>query len=114
MTGLESLHQMTSEGRWELRVDLGDWDGSTAFATYSDFLIADETDGYRLRYGNFTGGTAGKPSFLRRNLESLRKNMDSLCDKEDFFFESKKKPPKKPLCDFVLLFPFISCFIVPS
>ena len=85
---------MTSEGLWELRVDLGDWDGSSAFATYSGFRIASEADGYRLHFDNFTGGTAGKPSLvrwnlesacqtveslLRQNIESARQNADSLC-----------------------------------
>ena len=59
---------MTSQGRWELRVDLGDWHGITTFATYSGFRIAAESDGYRLHVDKFTGGAAGKsPLSERRN-----------------------------------------------
>ena len=65
-TGLETVHQMTSEGRWELRVDLGDYLGDTAFATYSGFSLAAESDFYRLHFDKFTGGTAGKPSGLNQ------------------------------------------------
>ena len=58
-TGLNYLHQMTSVGMWELRVDLGLWNGNTAHATYSDFKVGPESDGYRLHLGQFTGGNAG-------------------------------------------------------
>ena len=58
-TGLNYLHQTTSVGMWELRVDLGLWNGNTAHATYSDFKVGPESDGYRLHLGHFTGGNAG-------------------------------------------------------
>ena len=58
-TGLEKLYQKTSKNRWELRVDLSLWNGSSAFATYSGFKVASESDGYRLHLDSFTGGDAG-------------------------------------------------------
>lgn len=55
--GLEYLHQLTSSGRWELKVDLMDKSGKTAYAQYSDFKIG-EGPGYQLNIGAYNG-TAG-------------------------------------------------------
>ena len=60
------MHHMTSEGRWELRVDLRNDRGHTAFATYSGFSLAAESDFYRLHFDKFTGGNAGEPSGLNQ------------------------------------------------
>ena len=55
--GLNYLWQMTSAHgrRFELRIDLEDYNGSTKYAIYQDFSISDEDDGYRLRASNYTG-----------------------------------------------------------
>ena len=55
--GLNYLWQLTSaQGRrFELRIDLEDFDGYTAHASYKDFSISSEGDGYRLRASNYTG-----------------------------------------------------------
>ena len=55
--GLHHLWQLTSaQGRrFELRIDLEDFDGNTAHASYKDFSISSEEDGYRLRASNYTG-----------------------------------------------------------
>nr|KAG5711592.1 hypothetical protein BaRGS_016774 [Batillaria attramentaria] len=45
--GLETLHSLTSSGNWTLRIDLGDWEGNTAYATYTGFYITNNTDNYR-------------------------------------------------------------------
>lgn len=44
----------------ELRVDMEDWEGGKATAKYSNFSIDSENSGYQLRFGGFTGGTAGE------------------------------------------------------
>ena len=54
--GLHHLWQLTSEGRrFELRIDLEDFDGNTAHASYKDFSISSEWDGYRLTASDYTG-----------------------------------------------------------
>ncbi|XP_043247315.1 techylectin-5A-like [Amphibalanus amphitrite] len=57
--GLEHVYQLTSSGRqFELRIDLEAFDGNRSYATYQQFRISSEVDGYRLSYTNYSG-TAG-------------------------------------------------------
>ena len=62
VTGLEAIHQLTSQGRYDLRVELEDWEGLTATADYDGFALASAADKYRMHVDNFTGGSAGKES----------------------------------------------------
>ena len=57
--GNDNLHRLTAHGNHELRVDLSDFDGSTAYAVYDDFSVADVSDNYMLTVENYSG-TAGK------------------------------------------------------
>ena len=59
-SGLEPLHLMTLPIWYELRVDLEDWEGNTASATYSNFYVRSVNYGYSMYYDNFSGGNAGK------------------------------------------------------
>lgn len=59
LSGLDSLHLMTSARKHELRVDLETFDGNRTFATYSGFTISDRTSAYILHYDHFSGGNAG-------------------------------------------------------
>ena len=53
--GLEKLHRLTTYGVWQLRVDLEDFSGNTAYAEYSNFAIGDESTNYRLSIGGYSG-----------------------------------------------------------
>uniref|UniRef100_A0A8B9EI10 Tenascin n=1 Tax=Anser cygnoides TaxID=8845 RepID=A0A8B9EI10_ANSCY len=55
--GLENLHKITSQGQYELRVDLRDR-GETAYAVYDKFSVGDSKTRYRLRVDGYSG-TAG-------------------------------------------------------
>ncbi|NXG50841.1 TENA protein, partial [Psilopogon haemacephalus] len=55
--GLENLHKITSQGQYELRVDLRDKD-ETAYAVYDRFSVGDAKSRYRLRVDGYSG-TAG-------------------------------------------------------
>ncbi|XP_075691091.1 ficolin-2-like [Rhinoderma darwinii] len=57
--GNEHLHRLTATGSYQLRFDLEDFEGNRTYATYNNFKIEGESDQYMLRYGLFTGGTAG-------------------------------------------------------
>ncbi|XP_038644573.1 tenascin-R-like, partial [Scyliorhinus canicula] len=52
--GLQYLHQMTSQQRYELRVDLRNGNES-AYATYDNFVVESPTKRYRLTVGGYTG-----------------------------------------------------------
>jgi len=47
-TGLENLHKISSQGQYELRVDLRDR-GETAYAVYDKFSVGDAKTRFRLR-----------------------------------------------------------------
>ena len=56
--GLSKIHRLTKEGSNTLRVDLGDFEGNTAYASYSTFSISDGSTEYILTVGGYSG-TAG-------------------------------------------------------
>ncbi|XP_062903996.1 tenascin-X-like isoform X2 [Mobula hypostoma] len=55
--GLENLHQLTSQERFELRVDLRAG-GESVYATYDNFVVGDAAVKYQLGLGKYAG-TAG-------------------------------------------------------
>ncbi|XP_073903506.1 tenascin-R isoform X3 [Castor canadensis] len=55
--GLDNIHRITSQGRYELRVDMRDGQ-EVAFAYYDKFSVEDSRSLYKLRIGSYNG-TAG-------------------------------------------------------
>ena len=53
--GLDKIHRLTVSSSNELRVDLEDIHGATAFAEYSSFSVASENAKYQLSLGSYTG-----------------------------------------------------------
>ncbi|XP_063065703.1 microfibril-associated glycoprotein 4-like [Engraulis encrasicolus] len=56
--GLETMYRLTWPSKYELRVDMEDWQGGSVFAQYTSFSVESEDDGYRLRLGNYVDGGA--------------------------------------------------------
>ena len=56
--GLSKIRRLTKKGSNTLRVDLGDFEGNTAYANYSTFSISDGSTEYILTVGGYSG-TAG-------------------------------------------------------
>ena len=56
--GNDNLHRLTASGNVTLRVDLEDFDGNIKYAEYTSFKVANQSDNYRLLYGEYSG-TAG-------------------------------------------------------
>ncbi|XP_030635465.1 microfibril-associated glycoprotein 4 [Chanos chanos] len=57
--GLENIYQLTRRKKYELRVDMEDFEGGMVHAQYSSFSIDSETEGYRLHVSGYTDGGAG-------------------------------------------------------
>ncbi|XP_029580545.1 microfibril-associated glycoprotein 4 [Salmo trutta] len=57
--GLENIHLLTKRRKYELRVDMEDFEGNSVFAMYSSFYLDSEADGYKLHVTGFTNGGAG-------------------------------------------------------
>uniref|UniRef100_A0A3B3D2F4 Microfibril associated protein 4 n=2 Tax=Oryzias melastigma TaxID=30732 RepID=A0A3B3D2F4_ORYME len=57
--GLENLFQLCLRKKYELLVDMEDFEGNKAYARYSSFSVGPETEGYKLEVTGFTDGGAG-------------------------------------------------------
>ena len=60
--GNEYLHYLTNNRTYQLRFDLEDWDGNTAYAEYSSFIVNSEADNYRLLLGDYSGNASSGTS----------------------------------------------------
>ncbi|NXK50772.1 TENA protein, partial [Chauna torquata] len=75
--GLENLHKITSQGQYELRVDLRDR-GETAYAVYDKFSIGDVKTRYRLRVDGYSGTAGDSMTYHNgRSFSTFDKDNDS-------------------------------------
>lgn len=65
--GLKHLYNMTQDRKYELRIDLVGFNGTSYYATYRDFQIQD-TDSYSLRAAEYNG-TAGDALSYHSNMK---------------------------------------------
>lgn len=83
------MHLLTLKQKYELRVDLEDFENNTAFAKYADFSISPnavsaEEDGYTLYVSGFEDGGAG--------------TLCQLCGAGDGEGHWAQAPPPRPPC----------------
>ncbi|XP_032056077.1 tenascin isoform X2 [Aythya fuligula] len=75
--GLENLHKITSQGQYELRVDLRDR-GETAYAVYDKFSVGDSKTRYRLRVDGYSGTAGDSMTYHNgRSFSTFDKDNDS-------------------------------------
>ncbi|KAM5146910.1 ficolin-2-like [Mantella aurantiaca] len=67
--GNEKIHKLTIKGKWELRVDLHDFEEVKHFAKYSSFKMLGECEKFKLGLGSFVGGTAGDSLSQHHNMK---------------------------------------------
>ncbi|KAM3864695.1 fibrinogen-like protein 1 [Diretmus argenteus] len=53
--GNDPLHYLTSQGNYDLRVDMDDFEGNQRYAEYKNFRVDGEKDQYQLHLGEYTG-----------------------------------------------------------
>ncbi|XP_018088033.2 ficolin-1-B isoform X2 [Xenopus laevis] len=75
--GNDNIHLLTSIGNFQLRIDLEDFDNNRTYATYSKFHLERESLKYILRYGEFSGGTAGDSLSNHRNMPFSTKGVNN-------------------------------------
>ncbi|XP_035685156.1 uncharacterized protein LOC118421761 [Branchiostoma floridae] len=73
--GNDKLHQLTSQAQYELRVDLEDFEGNSAYAQYQVFTVGSEAARYMLTIGNYTG-TAGNSMAAHNGMAFSTKDRD--------------------------------------
>ncbi|XP_070812025.1 tenascin [Pituophis catenifer annectens] len=75
--GLDKLHKITSQGPYELRVDLRDH-GETAYALYNKFSVGDARTRYRLKVDGYSGNAGESMSYHNgRAFSTFDKDNDS-------------------------------------
>ncbi|KAM9256685.1 tenascin [Cariama cristata] len=75
--GLENLHKISSQGQYELRVDLRD-KGETAYAVYDRFSVGDAKSRYRLRVDGYSGTAGDSMTYHNgRSFSTFDKDNDS-------------------------------------
>ncbi|XP_062361417.1 tenascin isoform X2 [Cinclus cinclus] len=75
--GLENLHKITSQGQYELRVDLRD-KGDSAYAVYERFSVGDAKSRYRLRVDGYSGTAGDSMTYHNgRSFSTFDKDHDS-------------------------------------
>ena len=74
--GNENLHRLLSvKSRYELRVDLGNFDDNTAYAKYNRFMVGSENDNYVLTVDGYSGDA--RDSLARHNKQFSTKDRDN-------------------------------------
>ena len=68
--GNEHLYRITSQGRYELRVDMQDLDGAWYYTYYDNFEIKSESEKFKLIVGEYAGN-ASKCTFNK----NVKKNI---------------------------------------
>ncbi|EDO40391.1 predicted protein [Nematostella vectensis] len=66
--GLDHIHVLTATHKNTLRVELEDFNGTTAYAEYESFYIGPASDGYRLNIGQYSKGHAGDSMSFHQNM----------------------------------------------
>ncbi|XP_021269641.1 tenascin isoform X3 [Numida meleagris] len=75
--GLDNLHKISSQGQYELRVDLRDR-GETAYAVYDRFSVGDAKTRYRLRVDGYSGTAGDSMTYHNgRSFSTFDKDNDS-------------------------------------
>nr|KAG5701873.1 hypothetical protein BaRGS_014938 [Batillaria attramentaria] len=75
---------MTSSGTWKVRIDVSDWAGNKACATYTGFYITGSSDNYRLMLnpGSYSGNAGDSLSYSRgRPFSTHDANRDRCSDR---------------------------------
>lgn len=57
--GLENIYLLTKKRKYELRVDMEDFEGNKVFARYTTFSVGPEAHGYKMTVTGFKNGGAG-------------------------------------------------------
>ena len=71
--GLDNMHLLThqSSDPPQLRADLADWEGNTAFAKYDQFSVGDEDSDYTLSVSGYQSASTAGDSLAFQNGQSF-------------------------------------------
>ncbi|OWF39130.1 fibrinogen-like protein 1 [Mizuhopecten yessoensis] len=70
--GNDNIHRLSSQGKFKLRVEMEQWNGSKYHAIYDFFRIEDETNDYRLHVNGYHGTAGDSMTSTRENHDGVR------------------------------------------
>ena len=81
--GLDKIHRLTNGVVTTLRIDLGDFEGNTAFAKYTTFLVLNSSTNYVLNVAGYSGNagdalTGGDQNENGQQFTTIDRDNDSL------------------------------------
>ena len=81
--GLQSLHCLTDQGQWEMRIDFTLTDGTKSYISYSSFRVGPASSNYQLSISGYKGiassdPIAGSHSLNGRSFTTKDKDNDNL------------------------------------
>ncbi|XP_044034170.1 microfibril-associated glycoprotein 4-like isoform X2 [Siniperca chuatsi] len=78
--GLDNIYYLTRNRKYELLVDMEDFEGNKVFARYTSFAVDSERSGYLLRVSGFINGGAGDSLSYHdgQKFSTLDKDQDSV------------------------------------
>ncbi|XP_060595122.1 techylectin-5B-like [Ruditapes philippinarum] len=74
--GNRIIHEITSQDKYQLRVDLTSFKGESAYAEYSQFYIGDSESSYKLHVGGYSS-TAGDALKLQNGMKFSTNDRDN-------------------------------------
>ena len=74
--GLSYMHRLTTSASQDLRVDLEDFEGGSAYAHYSKFAVLTATKSYRMRVSRYSG-TAGNALYYNSRQKFTTRDRDN-------------------------------------
>ena len=74
--GLDKINRLTQTSGSQLRVQLGDWSGATAYAKYSSFGVGDSVSIYKLTVSGYSG-TAGDSLTYHNGMKFTTNDQDN-------------------------------------
>ncbi|XP_022323789.1 fibrinogen C domain-containing protein 1-like [Crassostrea virginica] len=80
--GNQRIHQLTSQGWYELRVDMSDFENQTRYAYYRLFSVGNKASGYRLTIGEYEGNAGDSMGYHNGSSFYARDRDVNSCSKE--------------------------------
>lgn len=69
MAGNDILHYLLSQGKYEMRMDMADFDNQTRYIKYSSFNVGDEASKYKVTLSGYLGDVGKKLTKFRSSLD---------------------------------------------
>ncbi|XP_005099183.1 angiopoietin-1 [Aplysia californica] len=74
--GLEKIHQLTSQGRYEIRIDFR-FQGKNYFASYDNFSLSGKTENYKIQISGFSGNVSEDSMAYHNGMAFTTKDRDN-------------------------------------